>query len=406
MSKDSLFREGTDPTVSSGFNSARTILAEHALRSSMDNGSSWQSRALSGVTDGAREAWDNKTGTALMIGSGLTIGAVLQTGLNNAELVGGKVGMVARAGKTAAIAVPLILSGVKIAGADDSAHEAGKMAFEMGLFLGAGKLGTMADRVPLAGKVLGPRPTTSVPERLNFQVIGNKVEIKNGSNVYGSVQVRLSNGKGFIASGERMESANLIKMPEHIPGAGRISYTAESTTLTNGHGIYSRSVHGGTTSILRDGQLVTARPNGGYTLQRDGGPLRTETVTFHPRGVTEVEQGSFHSGRHWLFGEDGSISMKSLPHGKYRFNLNPDGEGTYLFTHGTSAGIAGRVGPRSRYAPLQRDSTPVSLNPPADGSLKPVPFPLPDITPLPAAVTKNLFEARSVLDAIASQALK
>ncbi len=395
MSKENFF----ESKAHGGLNSADSIMTAHALRSSEDG--DWQSRALSGFLDSAKEAWSNKEDTATTVASGLAIGAAIQTGLNNAEHVGGKVGAAAKIGKALFVGVPLAMSAVRITGADDSAREAGRMVFETGLFLGAGKLGSMADRVPVLGKPLGPRPVSQVPEKLNYQVFGKEVKIDNLSGSYSPVQVRLSNGMGFITSGARQETSSLIHMPREVQGVGKFAYDSRSTTLTNSHGSFTRShVDKSTSVVTKSGDTVSTTDGKVYTVRR------TESgneLSVFPDGTRSVLEGSYQSGRLWSFREDGSIAMRSLPSGKYRLNLDPSGDGIYHFTHGTSRGIAGRVGPRSNYSPLKIDDTKVSLNPPADGTRKAVPFMIPDANPLPVNVVKPLFESRQILDLLAIQ---
>ncbi|MBX3137293.1 hypothetical protein KF707_13705 [Candidatus Obscuribacterales bacterium] len=395
MSKENFFESKTH----GGLNSADSIMAAHTLRRPEDD--DWQSRALSGFLDSAKEAWSNKGDTATTVVSGLAIGAAIQTGLNNAEYVGGRVGAAAKIGKALFIGVPLAMSAVRITGADDSAHEAGRMAFETGLFLGAGKLGSMADRVPVLGKPLGPRPVSQVPEKLNYQVFGREVKIDNLSGSYSPVQVRLANGMGFITSGARQETSSLIHMPREVQGVGKFAYDSRSTTLTNSHGSFTRShVDKSTSVVTRGGDTVSTIDGKAYTVRRtDSG----SELSVFPDGTRSVLEGSYQSGRLWSFREDGSIAMKSLPSGKYRLNLDPSGDGIYHFTHGTSRGIAGMVGPRSNYSPLKIDDTKVSLNPPADGTRKAVPFMIPDANPLPVNVVKPLFESRQILDLLVTQ---
>jgi hypothetical protein len=397
MSKDNFFESAA--SSHGGLNSAESIMLAHALKGSSDG--DWQTRTLDGFMDGARDAWSNKTETAATVASGLAIGAAIQTGLNNAEHLGGKVGAAAKVGKALFVGVPVAMSVLRIAGAEDAAHETGKMAFETGLFLGAGKLGAMADRVPVAGRVLGPRAQTQLPEKLNYQVFGKEVKIDNLSGSFNPVQVRLSNGMGFITSGARRETASLIHMPREIQGVGKFAYDSRSTTLTNGNGSFTRShLDRSTSTVTKGGDTVSTTDGQLYTVRKvESGDL----LSVFSDGSRSVLQGSYQSGRLWSFRDDGSVAMRSLPSGKYRLNLDPSGEGVYRYTHGTSRGIAGLAGPRSNHSPLKFDDSKVSLNPTPDGIKQPVPFAVPDSTPLPGNVVKPLFDSRQILDFLATQ---
>lgn len=362
----------------------------------------WASRMANGMTEAAREAWSNKVETAATVGSGLAIGAAIQAGLNNAELMGGKIGVVAKVGKVAMIGVPLALSAARILTAEDSARETGKMVFETGLFLGAGKIGTMADRVPGAGKLFGPRVTSELPYKLDFQVRGNNVRINHiGSDAQTPFQVRLANGNGFTVRSRG--DAALTPMPAEVPGVGRLAYGAHRTELTTRSGTYVRPTgHTVDTFTTHNGVTIGTSDGRRFDVFRSGGPLGSERITFTPNNPTTVLQGNYRSGRLWSFHDDGSIAMRSTPASKFRMHLDPDGDGLLSVAHGTTRGIMGMAGPISNRSPLVRNETRVSINPPADGSRSSIPFAIPDVTPPPKDVIRNLRQAHIVLETVAN----
>jgi len=347
---------------------------------------------FSGIAQSAIHAWENPGETAAKVGGGLAIGALIQTGLNNAEMVGGKVGTAAKLAKVALLAIPAALTAKEVVTSDTPFETAGKMTFDMGLFLGASKVGTYADRVPKIGTVFGPRPTSHVPERLKFQVRGDEVHVNTRGVEYGTHQVRLANGKGFIFKSNDTV-VPLREMPLHIPGKGQIEYGPNATVLhTESGGRFVRTLGRGYVSSKSDEGILHTVDGKSFNMNRtvDG---RKEDITWHGNGAVDVRQGSYQSGRDWSFKEDGSASMRSLPHGKYRMQFGPDGEGTYTYTHGTSRGIAGLVGPVSRYSPLKRDVTPMNIKD----------APTPDIS-LPSLESRTaLLDAKRVLDALAGK---
>jgi len=394
MSKD-IFEGGSNASLHS------QLSLENAWRGPdrFDTDANFAEKALGGFVDSAREAWSKPGETALTVGSGLAIGAVIQTGLNNAEHMGGKIGLAAKVGKTVLIGVPAVLTANRLLNADDGAYESGKLAFEMGLFLGAAKAGSYADRIPGVSKYIGPRATTDVPDNFSFRVIGNNVRVRPDQDIMYPMQVRLTNGKGFVVDNRWDKTVKLNEMPLATRD-GALEYTRHTTTLVNQTGRYERNLLNGSVSTERGGQTLMTGDGKNFRLHRNEGPLGREEVSFGEGGGINVLQGSYQSGRSWDFMTDGSISMRSLPAGKYRINITPDGTGSYTYTHGTSRGIMGMVGPRSRHAPLVRDTTPVSTKAPA-GSNEQLPFPIPDVTRPDPYFMQNLTRAREVLNDVA-----
>lgn len=381
MTDDRLVR--TEVTGSELPDAMRYAMNAQSMRETMPASGNWHERALEGFLQSGSHALANPRETAVTVGSGLAIGMAIQTGLNNAELAGGKVGALAKAGRVAALAIPAVLSASEIAGAEDPANAAGRMAFEVGLFLGTAKAGTYADRIPGAGKLFGPRPTSPVPKELSYQVMGNNVRYSTARDFYGPVQVRLANGKGFTTDGRG--PVPLVEMPKTVPGKGRLEYEPRSTSLvTDSGGRYARAVDGRSTSTTRDGTNYSLSENGSVTVTRTTTYGREE-LTIRPDGHKTLLQGDYRSGRLWNYSSDGSTSMRSLPAGKYRMEFKPDGEGVYKYTHGTSRGIMGMVGPRSRHAPLKIDERPMNIKEAG----------VPDVSVNPS-ITRDLHMARDV----------
>lgn len=355
--------------------------------------SNWVVRALDGFLEGGKEVVTNPIETAIVVGTGLGAGSLIQAGLSGAEHMGGRFGAAARLGKVAMVAAPLAYSAYRISEADDSVKEAGKMAFEMGLFMGASKLGSNAMARHFDAKVLAYRPVTEVPSGLQFHASGNKAIVTAGRDFYNfPVQVRLANGKGFIAnnSGE----VRLHPMPEQVPGLGRLEYSRGGTTLHTESGAkIEHEIFQRTTSIADNlGGKVSTRDGNTFSAQRANG----DRVSFEKDGNVHVSQGSFQSGNEWIFAADGSISMRSFPSGKYRMHITPDGDGVSSSAHGSSRSLMGRVR-SSNHLPIERTEHRFKYdakNPSADGPS------LPDVTPIDAQLKELLAGAATVMNKI------
>lgn len=353
----------------------------------------WCSRAVAGFIDSAKDVVKHPGETAATVGGGLAVGALIGFGLNNAELMGGGIGTLARFAKVGLIAAPIIHSVGKLMGAHDSANEAGHLAFEWGMFLGAAKLGSYADRIPGLGKAFGPRATSAVPENINYQVFGNQVKYSNNATSYeGPVQVRLANGKGFVTENGWTPKGvvPLQEMPLEIKGVGKLEYAPKSTTLVTESGAYTQLLKGREVSLVRDGSTISSTDGKTFNVLRPNG----DRVAFHENGSISASQGNYESGTSWTIGADGSLSMRSMPAGKYKFDLAADGEGSFVYTHGTSRGIRGIGGPRVRHAPLQTETRPFTAVP-SEVDIR-TPFGTwskPDLAAVPAADRANLVRA-------------
>lgn len=355
--------------------------------------SSWVGRALDGFLEGGKEVVTKPIETAIVVGTGLGAGSLIQAGLSGAEHMGGKFGAAARLGKVAMVAAPLAYSAYRISEADDSVKEAGKMAFEMGLFMGASKLGSSAVARHFDAKALTYRPVTELPPGVQVKAYGDTAILTANRDFYNfPVQVRLANGKGFIAnnSGE----SRLHPMPEQIPGLGRLEYSRGGTTLhaESGakfeHNIQYKST---STSDNLGGKVSTHDGTSFSTLRANG-----DRVSFGKDGEVHVSQGSFQSGNDWTFAADGSISMRSLPSGKYRMHITPDGDGVSSSAYGSSRSLMGRVR-SSNHLPIERTEHRFKYdakNPSADGPN------LPDVTPIDAQLKELLTGAANVMNKI------
>lgn len=305
---------------------------------------------LAGMKDGVREIADKPVETGLTVAAGLKVGALIQTGLNNAEHMGGRVGMLAKAAKIGLYAIPAAVSVFRVATADDKGHELGKAAVDSALFIGAGKLGRSADQIPGLGKVFGPRTTGSdMRGAVDYQVLGNRVRIdsfKGAGDVgyHDPIQIRLANGKGFVATGRGTQ--DLMDMPLSVDGKA-LGYFARKTTMMEGDTLVTRGLRGGVKMDTADGAVLST--GGGKTFVRTRGE---DSVTFNADGSAGTMQGSYRSGRDWDLHTDGSITMRSLPAGKYRLHIAPDGNATETVARGTSRSIMGMVA-SSRYKPLE-----------------------------------------------------
>lgn len=353
----------------------------------------WCSRAVAGFIDSAKDVVKHPGETAATVGGGLAVGAMIRFGLNNAELMGGGIGTLARFAKVGLIAAPVVHSVGKLMEAPDSANEAGHLVFEWGMFLGAAKLGNYADRIPMAGKAFGPRATSAVPENLEYQVFGNQVKYANhAKNLLGSVQVRLANGKGFVTEngGPLPGIVPLQEMPLKINGVGKLEYAPKSTTLVTENGAYTQPLARREVSLVRDGSTISSADGKTFNVLRPNG----DRVAFHENGTISAMQGDYVSGTSWSIRADGSLSMRSLPSGKYKFDLAADGEGSFVYTHGTSRRILGIGGPRMRSAPLKTETHPFTAAP-GEADIR-TPFgnwSKPDLALVPAADKANLARA-------------
>lgn len=388
----------------------------------------WAERALDGFWTRTKESASKPVETALTVGTGVGIGLVIQGALNNAELMGGRVGQFGRVAKAALFYVPAAMIGAQISRADDAAAEVGKIAFDYGLFLGAAKIGrTFGDRIPGVQKLIEPRAVSPVPDGLSYRVSGDMVTVNAFPKGHGVQQVRLANGQGFVtpsvatdypAGVKSVHHTFLVGMPKEVRGVGLVEYGPRSTTLrqfSDGQAftkdLNTRIIH---TDSAAAGRLQTKTDTSFDLVKADGTAQRfhfegTQQVmkgelaaaTINKGGSGSLIEGSLGSGRSWNFNTDGSISMHSLPYAKFKLNLNPQGEGIYSVTAGTSRGIAGMVGPRSNATPLSVKETPVRLKDGVvvthDGAPVGLTVPkLPALEPVPDA--GNLFRARQVLN--------
>lgn len=353
----------------------------------------WAGRAVNGFIDGAKDVVRHPGETAALVGTGVAAGALIQFGLNNAEKLGGGIGLVARAARVGVIAAPILHSVSRVIRADDAATEAGKVVFETGMFLGAAKLGSYMDRIPRVGKIFGPEATSPVPEKLQFQVLGDKVKFANATGE--TVQVRLANGKGFVTDRLAREGVvQLVDMPKQIPGAGRLEYAPSSTTLVNEAGSFTRPLDSRSITVVRDGHTIATNDGKTFTVARPNG----DHVSFFEDGKITAMQGKYESGTFWEFGADGAMSMKSSPAGKYSFVVSAEGEGSFTYIHGTSRGIRGIGGPRVRHAPLKTETKPFSVAPGETTVRTPYgDWTKPDLTAVSVADKSNLARVLDVL---------
>lgn len=343
---------------------------------------------VSGIVNSAIDAWQNPVKTGAKVGTGLALGAAIQAGLNNTEMMGGKIGTAAKVAKIALVAGTGLVAAADVVTSDKPGEALGHMAFDSGLFLGAAKLGTFADRVPGGSQLLGPRATSEVPKGLKFDVRGEQARVDAKMLEYGAYQVRLANGKGFAFHSSGDTVVPLREMPLSLAGKGHIEYAPRTTTLTteSGQKFVRDNEFGSISTKIGDDTLSTTGGKAFHMERRVDG--RFESVSWNADGSAHVRRGNYSSGQDWSFAADGSVSMRSLPHGKYRMNFGPNGEGISSTAHGTSRGIAGMVGPRSRYAPLKRTDTEVQLKDVNAPSVV-----------LPTAESRNaLVDAKRILD--------
>ena len=388
----------------------------------------WAERAVDGFWTRTKESASKPVETALTVGAGVGVGLVIQGALNNAELMGGKVGQFGRVAKAALFYVPAAMIGSQIARADDAAAEVGKIAFDYGLFLGAAKIGrTFGDRIPGVQKLIEPRAVSPVPEGLSYKVSGELVTVNSFPKGHGVQQVRLANGMGFVtptdsgslsAGVKTVHNTFLIGMPKEVRGVGLVEYGPSSTTLRqfadgkaftkdlNTRVIHTDSVGGRLQAktdtsfdlVKADGTARRFQFEGSQQVIRGNG---VPEATIHRSGAVHLREGNVQSGRDWNFNSDGSISMSSLPYGKFRLSLNAQGEGIYAVKDGTSRGIAGVTGPKSNASPLSVKETPVRNNDGVivrhDGTSVGLALPkLPGLEPMPDP--GNLFRARQILN--------
>lgn len=346
------------------------------LKEKTEQENAWHQRLLSGFIESADRSWKNPADTAAFVASGLAIGAAIQTGVNHAELLGGRVGKVAALAKNGLFYIPPLLMGSQIARADDGFKEAGKAVFDYGLFLFAANMGKSVDNVRGLGRISEPHAMTKVPEGLRFRLKDGMAHIDRFPTAEGMHQVRLSNGQGFIVSsnGRYLDrpTATLFEMPKTLGTDGKLTYSSSTTTLQIGAHKFERDLASGLTTVRMDGKQLRTGGNGFVdeiaadgSIRRFMGDGSQKLIksdyegTLFKDGSAKVLEGSYQSGRQWSFGTDGSISMRSLPAGKYRLDLNAAGEGTYHFTHGTSRGIMGMtggMGGRTNSSPLKIDT--------------------------------------------------
>jgi hypothetical protein len=353
---------------------------------------SWVSRALDGFLEGGKEVVTKPIESAVMVGTGLGAGSLIQAGLSGAEHMGGKFGAAARLGRVALVAAPLAYSAYRIAEADDSVKESGKMAFEMGLFMGASKIGSTAVARHFDAKALTYKPVTELPKGVEVKAYGNTAFLSAPRDFMNyPVQVRLANGKGFIANNQG--ELRLHPMPETVPGVGRLEYGAHKTTLhTEAGGKFDHELRYRSTSTAdAAGNKISTGDGTSFSVRRPNG----DHVSFEKDGKINATEGSYQSGRDWTFFTDGSISMRSLPGGKYRTHITPEGDGVSSVAHGTSRSIMGRVR-GSNHLPIERTEHHFKYdrNNPTDTARHP------DITPIDAEVKAALASAANVFKQI------
>lgn len=353
----------------------------------------WLSRAVDGFIDSGKDALKNPGETALTVGTGLGTGALIQTGFNHAEYMGGKIGAIAKVGKVAMLVGTAGIAAFNVATAEDSARETGKMAFDTGLFLGAGKLGSFADRMPGFGKYLQPKAVSEVPRGLDFNIRGDKVDVNitERFGFYSPQQVRLSNGQGFVT--RFTGTTKLVDMPKEVPGVGSLEYGKSATTLVTPNGRFSRDLdRGGITTDLANGSKASTSNGKDINISRPNGDL----VSFSGDGRVYVSQGTYESGTQWNFAPSGAFSMRSTPAGKYKIDVDANDVATYTYTHGSSRSIRGMVN-SSRYKPLVQD---VTTEPFVRGSGQVFGRQIPDIRPVDPKIVADMLSAKSVLDKV------
>lgn len=359
------------------------------IKPEVDKNAGWVSRAVDGFIEGGKEAVAKPIETVAMVGAGLGAGSLIQAGLSAAEHSGGKFGAAARVGKVALIAAPLALSAYRVSEADDSVKEAGKMVFEMGLFMGASKVGSTVVARHFDAKALTYRPETELPKGVQVKAYGDTAIVTAPRDFYNfPVQVRLQNGKGFIANSTG--ETKLHAMPESIPGVGRVEYGLRQTTLHTdaGHKFERELMHGSTSMKDAAGNRFSTQDGTSFSARRPNG----DHVSFNKDGSIHGMQGSYQSGTDWTFNVDGSIVGRSLPSGKYRTFISAEGEGVASTAAGTSRSISGRVR-GSNHLPIQRTEHHFKYDRtnPADTARHP------DITPIDAEVKAALTSAAKLL---------
>lgn len=322
---------------------------------------------IEGLYEGASNVRNKPGETALSVVGGLAIGAGLQTVFNKAEGYGTLAGAAAGFAKKALAPAAIVLAGTHVRNAEDQFKEAGKQVFDMGLFLGAAKLGTYAEALPglkswLAPKAITPKAITNeyeLPQSLKYRLENNQVHILSSADgAWGREQIRLSNEKGFLVSRRDYEGTTLplINLPSQIP-LGKLEYSRNQTSLQVGDTKYVHSLYDGQTIAKRGDDVFTVHSGNLQIFKGD-----TKTI-YHPNGAVEVEIGNMQSGRNWFFDRDGSISMRSLPYGKDKITVGVDGKGFHDYKHG-SMRIAG---PRSNAAGFRESRTEVTLVPDRSG---------------------------------------
>lgn len=385
----------------------RSAQTEHVSAVDPSTVTDWCSRAVQGFADSAKELYRHPGETAATVGGGVAVGAAIGFALNNAELMGGRLGTLARIAKVGLVALPVLHGTSRVFSADDSAHEAGKVVFETGLFLGAAKLGSYADRIPRVGKLFGPQPTSPVPEGIRYEINGKQVKFANNGTIdYPGIQVRFANGKGFeTPNGWTREGVvPMREMPREIPGVGRLEYAPKTTTLVTETGSYSRLLKTKEISMDRDGHTISTADGKTYTVVRPNG----DRVEFNKDGNIYAMQGDVYpSGTGWTIKPDGSLSMRSYPAGAYKFALTAEGEGNFVYTHA----LRGRLGGYFRGTPGLSKPKPITsenyafrATPSETNITTPLGvFTKPDLTPVSATDKANLADA---LEAFSSKLAK
>ncbi len=259
---------------------------------------------------------------------------------------------------------------------------------------------------------MSPIPKNMFGEPIvEFQVFGKNVDVNfpdGPTNWPQPMQVRLSNGKGFVATDNGR--TNLIDMPTQLKGGGQLEYNPGTTTLTNEHGSFIKFL--GKTGNAADApvradldanRFIFTGEGDSYTIKqmysRRGG------TTFHPDGHISMQDGEWVPradgmlrGRQWEFSPDGAITMRSLPAGRHQLRIEPNAaEAEYTHSLGSNEAIAARATSGNH---LPEDQTITSL--PVDWAEGKVgTFQIPDIiAPANPSRVDELFNARNILNGI------
>ena len=247
---------------------------------------------------------------------------------------------------------------------------------------------------PVEGQV----PIGVLGKPVTFRAYSDRVEFDKPYMIhYGSV-----GGRAFPIDGARSirvtpdHGGRLYNTPESIEGVGSFEYKPHSTIMTTPEGTYEHDhVYDTLKFTTHKGQpfeRYELNPSGSYSAYR-----RPYTVEFDADGRATSAIDSPGSGNWWTFHNDGSISMRSQPSGKYRIEIDADGNGAYRELYGSSRAVGGRV--RSmNHLPLTGETNTVSLNTETN---KVAGYQLPDRTPADEAVLERLRAAREVLRKLA-----